>query len=119
MNEIRVCLDTYYALFRSRDLHALSLIMTDDFRLFSDNAIDMDKVSFLSFMKDSKWIVSAIEISCFECHTSHLMAMARYHILFSGIENNKSATIEAVETMFFKRDDKGWKVAHSHVSNKN
>ena len=119
MDEIRVCLDTYYALFRSRDWHALSLLMTDDFRLFSDNASDMDKVAFLSFIKDSKWIVSTIEISCFECHASHLMAMARYHILFSGIENNKNATIEAVETMFFIKDHQGWKVSHSHVSNKN
>ncbi|MBS1494989.1 MAG: nuclear transport factor 2 family protein [Bacteroidetes bacterium] len=118
--QISLKLNEYYNAFNSKDWEKFSLMLTDDFIYFSDNAAVMNKEQFIDFLKKDSWQGKSFNIEDLMVIISEdkSLGVAVYKISFDGKMSDKDITMNAIESTTFSKINNEWKVIHSHVSNK-
>ena len=119
--EITLKLHEYYEAFHRKEWDKFGEYLSDNFKYFTDNNVIQEKEKFLEFLTKDKWKPKEYRIYDAEIQVSPNgdMALAAYKTSFTGMfDDNKELTIHAIETTVFIKESDGWKIIHSHTSNK-
>jgi len=118
--QIEIELKRYLYAFNDRKWEEFSSHIDDDFKYFTDRCVIQNKEQFISYLSKNTWDGRGYNISDLNVISSENedLAVARYKAEFIGYENDKKITVYAIETTIFAKGKSGWKIVHSHTSNK-
>lgn len=108
----------YYDAFHKKDWKRFSDCLTEDFTYYTDGCTVQDKKAFVEFLSGDVWMGDSYELLDIHCSESESMAFCAYRTRFIGKDGEKEIELNAIESTVLRMTDDGWKIFHSHTSNK-
>lgn len=118
--QIEIQLKKYLDAFNYKKWDEFGGHIDDDFKYFTDTCVIQNKEEFISYLSRNSWDASGYTISDLSVTSSKNedLAIASYKAEFTGIDAGEKLTLKAIETTVFSKRNGGWKIIHSHTSNK-
>ncbi len=118
--EIENALQNYFNAFMDKDWNSFGNMLDTSFHYYTDNCVIQSKEQFLEFLSKDTWQVAECAVSNLQVIVSAMeeLVVAHYKVEFKGAKGTFTMSLTATETTVFQRSGDGWKVLHSHTSNK-
>jgi ketosteroid isomerase-like protein len=117
-SKVKSALDNFFAAAEKQDWDKVGEMLTEDFEMFSDEAMILNKYEYIKAMKQENLRLTQMKLTDLRIEVSRQgkMAWCRYHGLFHIFTGSESSFVETAETVVFRNENSGWKLVQAHAS---